>query len=552
MRWQMIDLPEDTRSDKFRLVLRLNSLGSQYFFGKWTLKRDKFVPHLHGNILTRFESIIPRLLFEMPRDHLKTTMITETRVLWRTLPFTEMDEILMRDLGYGDEWIRWMRLVHNPGRRTLICSETIDNASLLGMRFDWHFQQNELFRHAFSDILPNASCVWNSTSKQILSYDKGPNGEGTFDFIGVGAALQSRHYHDVVEDDVVGKDALEQESTMSKTHDYHRLLFGALVKPSTAEWTVVNNRWAPNDLSNFIRESNRKVPVNRRFIIEHHSALGGCGEGCSMGHPNGFPIFPEEFSMEDFDEIRQIQGPYFFSHQYLNLPVAPEECIFNPEWLRYYAPVKSPVDPKRHWLGHEVKAGQVIADVNPNTLIKSMVIDVNHSEERGRARHAVVVTGFDPETDRIYLLDFWAGSTSYDELAVNIFKLAKMWALKECWIEAIAGQRLMRYPLQIREKIEGYHLTPRFDLKTDRGANAKRDRIEALEPIFRQGQFWCRRDQGEFLDEYNGYPGFPTKDILDCLGYAPQTWNAIHAKRVMEKMRAHRDRWSARKTHTGY
>jgi hypothetical protein len=548
MRWRILDVPEDTRSAKFKLVVRLNSLGSLFFFEKFTLKRNKLSVHLHKPLLDKLEGFIPRLLFEMPRDHLKTTMITEGRNMWRVLPFNEIDEIAMRDLGYGDEWIRWMRLIHNPARRICIVSETIGNAAMLGKRFDWHFIDNDLFRHCFGDILPDSKCVWNQDSKQIKCRERGPNGEGTFDLMGVDAALQSRHYHDVDEDDVVGKDALREPTTMEKTHDYHKLLMGAFVSVHEAEWTVVNNRWAPNDLSGWIRENNKRVPPGKQFQIEHHSALGGC---CDV-HPHGLPIFPEEFTLEDFEEIRQTQGPYFFSHQYLNLPVSPEECIFKPEWLRYYSPTPSPIEPGKHWLKHDVREGEVIRDTNPKTLVRSMVIDPNHAEERGRARHAVVITGFDPETDRIYLLDVWAGSTSYDELVENIFKLADQWGLPEGWVENIAGQRLLRYPVEYKSKATGLKFRLRMDLKTDKSENSKRDRIESMEPIYRGGQFWCRRDQGDFIDEFCGYPGHPTKDILDALGYATQTWNAIHAKRVLDIIRRRRERYNARKSHTGY
>lgn len=530
------------------MVLRLNSLGSLYWFIKFTLQRDKLTFNLHKPILDRLESDVPRLLLEMPRDHLKTTMATEGRPIWRVLPFTERDEVAMRELGYGDAFIEWMKRAHNPARSILTVTETISNGVKLGKRIDWHFIENDLMKLAFNDIMPDAKCTWNDDSKQIKCPAHGPNGEGTFDFLGVGAALQSRHYHDVNEDDPVGKEALESELVMAKTHAYHQLLMGAFVSPKEAVWTVTNNRWAPNDLSGWIRKNNEKVPPGRRFVIEHHSALGGC---CPR-HPQGKIIFPEEFTMEDFAEIRETQGPYFFSHQYLNLAVNPEECIFKPEWLRFYNLTPSPIEPGKVWFRHEVKAGEVLPDINPRTLVKSMIVDPNHAEERGRSRHAIVVTGFDPETDRIYLFDLWAKSASYDDLVKNMFDLAKAWGIYEAWVENIAGQRLLRYPIEYMRKSSGYNLTMRTDLKTEKGANAKMARIESLEPIYRGGQFWCRRDQTDFLDEYYNYPGHPTKDVLDALGYATQTWNAIHAKRILDIVRARRDKQSARRGHMGY
>jgi phage terminase large subunit-like protein len=171
-----------------------------------------------------------------------------------------------------------------------------------------------------------------------------------------------------------------------------------------------------------------------------------------------------------------------------------------------------------------------------------MVVDPNHGGSDGRARHAIVVTGFDPETDRIYLLDLWAKSMSYDDLMANIYKIATTWNLGEFWLETIAAQKYLKYHIEYRNKIENRRLTVR-ELKSEHSKNAKRTRIEALEPLFREGRFWVRNDQAEFLDEYYDYPGGRTVDILDCLGYATQTWNAIHAKRILDMMRQRKERW---------
>ncbi len=544
--WQMLPIPEQS-SPKYKYVLRLNGLGNLYFFEKYVLQRNKLSPRLHQPICQRLETPLPRFLIEMPRDHLKTTVVTEGRNMWMTLPFTEIDEMMMRELGYGDEWIRWMKHIHNPGRRIIIVSEILNNAIKLGFRFDWHFQNNDVFKFAYPEIQPDASCIWGQETKQIKAVERGPNGEGTYDFLGVEGALQSRHYTDCTEDDVIGKKAIEEPTTMEKTHDYHRLLMGAFESVKNATWTVVNNRWAPNDLSGWIRENNKKVPESKRFVIEHHAALGGC---CDR-HPAGQIIFPEEFGQEDFDEIRETQGLYFFSHQYLNLPINPEECVFKVEWLRYYSAAPSPVDPNRHWIRHEVKDGEVLADFNPKVLIKSIVVDPNHAEERGRSRHSIVVSGFDPETDRVYLLDLWAKSASADELVRNLFLLAKRWGIGEYWLERVAGQQYLRYPIEYRSKTENFSMT-KHDLLGERSANAKRDRIESLEPLFRNGQIWVRHDQSEFLDEYTNYPGSRTLDVLDALAYSPQAWNAFHARRILDIVRQRRERHNARKSVTGY
>lgn len=547
MRWSPVPLPDPKDAEKFKMALRLNALGSLYFFVKVILQRNRLTERLHKPILSRLETNRPRYLLEMPRDHFKTVLITEGRTMWRALPFNEMDEALMRELGYDDSWITWMKDTHQPERRVLTVSEILHNAVMIGSRIDWHYKENKMFRFVFPEIMPDNSCTWTDESKHHKCASRGPQGEGTYDYLGVGGALQSRHYSDVNEDDVVGKDAIESDLVMDKTVNYHKLLIGAFERFDLANWTVVNNRWAPNDLAGWIRANQKE------FVIESHGALGGCDPaGCPDGHPADEPIFPEEFSKETLAKIREIQGPYYFSHQYLNLAVNPEECIFNKDWLRFYAPVESPVKMGRHWLRHDVRDGETIKDIDPNTLIRSMVVDPNHAEERGRCHHGIIITGFDPETDRVYLLDVWAKSSSYDALVDNIFEMGKLWNLNVFWLETIAAQRLLRYPIEYKNKVSDWHMRIE-ELKTDRGPNAKRTRIESLEPIFREGRFWVRRDQSAFLDEYYDYPGGRTVDVLDCLGYATQTWNAIHAKKILDIIKQRRDRWAtSRKSITGY
>ena len=92
MRWKPIPIPDPREAVKYKLAVRLNSLGSLYFFIKFTLQRHRLSDRLHKPILQRLENDQPRYLLEMPRDHFKSVLITEGRTMWRSLPFNEADE----------------------------------------------------------------------------------------------------------------------------------------------------------------------------------------------------------------------------------------------------------------------------------------------------------------------------------------------------------------------------------------------------------------------------------------------------------------------------
>jgi hypothetical protein len=476
-------------------------------------------------------------VIEIPRDHLKSTIYSECLPMWRALAFTDQDEEIFRNIGgdYGrDELILWFRRAHRQDIRWLLVSEVIKNAVKLGTRISKHYENNEVFRYIHDDVIPSAGGTWNNESLHHKRSATGDSfGEGTYDFIGVGGALQSRHYDGIIEDDLVGKEAIESEIEMAKTIDYHKLLVGAFNPEADSsgrenDELVVGNRWAWNDLNSWIR-------VNEPYFnFTTHSALGGC---CKL-HPYGAAIYPEAFSIEKLEKWKKRLGTYHFSCQFLNMPINPAELKLNKKDLRYFEFVRAESEVITHKkqriaIRHHVHEGDTIADVMPRTLRRYMIVDPNHAEQRGRCRHAITVTGIMDDPRRIYLLDVWAKSSSIETLINAIFILCKQWKLNEVYLETIAAQRYLKYHLEYRQAVtdpasdDGYIKNISFkELKTPRTANAKQLRIESLIPIIERHELWVNTSgQDEFMEEVETYPNGPLRDVLDTLGYGPQVWN---------------------------
>jgi hypothetical protein len=539
VKWNILPVPEE-RGDRQKMALRLNALGSLYFFEVGVLKRKR-LGKLHRNICSKLETDNLKIVLELPRDHMKTTVVTEGLAIWWALTFNEADEAAMREIGYSDEWIRFMKHVHNPATRTLTISENEENAFKMGLRIDKHYFENDMFKYLFKELLPDGSCNWNKNTKQQKAGKFHAHGEGTFDYMGVGGAGQSRHYDRIIEDDLVGISAKQSPLVMEQTIDYHRLLAGLFDsemygRDRTGDEIIVGNRWTPFDLNGWIRENE---PV---FEIESHSAEGGCCDD----HPAGEPIFPEEFSIPKLEEIRAREGAYNYSHHFLNLAVMEEECIFQKNWLKFYDYAKAKDGTQRAVLRPEVSNGDVLPDIYPSQLTVSMIVDPNHAGESGRARHSVVILGLNPDTDDFYLLDLWAKSASYDDLLSNIYRLAKHWKLYEFWLETIAAQRYLKYHIEYRNRVEDRTLRVK-ELRFDRSRNAKATRIQSLVPIFQSGKFWCRKEHSEFLSEYYAYPASRTVDVLDCIGYAPQTFEAVRLRDILSMAKERNDSMRARK-----
>src|SRR5207245_2011689 len=389
------------------------------------------------------------------------------------------------------------------------------------------YESGAIFRLLFPEIMPDSSCGWSAYSLQHKrSPQADPHGEGTFDFLGVGGALQSRHYDGIlVQDDLVVRKAVESISVMEKTIDYHQLIVGAFENPESDlhenDEFVVGNRWSYSDLNSHIRES------ESWFTIESHSALGGC---CPE-HPSDTPIFPEEFSFDKLLRLKDRLGTYSFSCQYLNNPAAPENADFKPEWLNNYT-LEDPSENNRWKLTvvPEVTEGVVRKNLDVHAHLSiGMAVDPNHSGNSGlgRCRHAIVVVGQSAVGD-FYLLDYYAEASSYDSFYGKIYELADKWKLTKFGLETIAAQRYIGHHIQQINRIQGRSLKI-LELKGEvEGPDGELTRKKewrirnVLAPIFESGHFFTQRRFQKFLDEYTTFPKGKFVDILDALAYIPQ------------------------------
>lgn len=553
--WTVLPIVDGMTPQMVDMVHRLNSLGSFYYFTKIALRKHRLTSHLHKDICDSLEKDSLKEVLEIPRDHFKSTICSEAYPIWRSLPFSQLDEMYMLQLGYSTEWISWMQHIHNQDQRNLLVSANIKNAAKLGRRIDFHYFSNDLFRGLFPEILPNKSDAWavESMTHRRSMTAKSAQGEGTYDSLGVGAALQSRHYDLIIEDDLVGMEALDSDIVMQSVIDYHKLVVGAFDsvpgRPDlVGDEIVVGNRWQYEDLNSYLRE------FEPEFSFQSHDAEGGC---CAK-HPPMQPIFPEEFSWAKLKKIEARLKTYFYSCQYRNKPTPPGEELFKESWLRWFnyerfidrtsegylvrsnsgIVTEQPGNLYRVKIHHEIVQGEVIKDVLPNSLERGMLVDPSHAGVNGRSRHCVLIYGVTNTPPRLYLLEVWAKSDSYSELVNKMYELGEKWKIKRPYCEGVAFQNFLGYhfsALKESRKRLGKWTFDTVDtdtLRTDRSEDGKKKRIEAMEPVYKRGEFWvCKTGMDSFLEEYRKYPYSKYKDILDTLGYLLQVTKPGRAQR---------------------
>jgi len=559
LNYNLIDpsvLPEAVKP----LAYRANCLMDLYYLSTVVLKKRRFSKNpiksknLHYTMCLTVMKDGLKEVIEIPRDCFKSTVYAECYPIWRALPFGKPEEDFFSNLGYSDLYIMWMHRCHSQDIRILIVSETIKNAIKLGVRVANHYENNEDFRRLFFDILPTEKETWTADSLHQRRTSAGTGqGEGTFDFIGVGAALQSRHYNLCIQDDLVGREARKSAIVMADTIDYHQILVGATDNENVDnpnrdfDEIVVGNRWSYNDLNSHIREN------EPYFNCSTHSALGGC---CSL-HPFGEPLFPEELGTQKLIRWKQRIGTYHFSCQFLNYPIDPAKKKFNLADFRYFhiekvntalsIPKELPwykvpgltqlPQQYRNVIRHHVAEGDVEKDVFPRYLDRYIITDPRHSDEREaselgtgtRCRHAIVVVGASSEPRRLYVLDQWAKTCSTKSYIEKILYYTLKWKLDKIHCEAVGAQKFLIYHFNyfvqqqkyLHPEVTNIRMVP---LKSSQSANAKFERIENTIPMAERHEIWLDANNcSEIREEWEKYgQTHTTVDLIDTFGYVDQ------------------------------
>lgn len=579
--WKWIPINNNMHPGLVHKINRLNALGDSFYFIKGVLRKKRLSNVFHRQQCDTYQCWSLKEVNEIPRDHFKTTLGLG-HAMWWALPFTDVEEKLMRALGYDDAFIKWMYRAHDQNTRTLICMEVIKNAWKVGRKISNEYKGNDFFKKLFPEIQPDSSCQWSAdtmTHKRSYKGNTDPNqGEGTYEFTGVDAALQSKHYKRCIYDDLYGREALKSELVATSTWEWMQLAVGAFDSdpddPDMECDEIVNgNRWSFHDLNDTIRQ---KLTY---FHFHTHDAEGGC---CDL-HPAGKPIFPEEWTLSKLARFRERLGEYYYSCQFRNKPIPPGGNLFKTEWLKYYAYKtvnvetvqpgfksidlnlgedslfltqtykiipKEELQTKRHMsIRHEIKDGVQRKDILTSHLSKMLMLDPNHNGEEGRCNHALMLLGINHDPFSIYILDGYAKTCSREDIIHYAYVMAEKWRIREIWVETSAGQTWCKTSFdtedKYRKQLGKWHFHKVNPFKDNRNENAKSDRIEDTEPFFRRGQIWiCTNNQDgftqQFLKEYNEYPLCATKDIMDILGHGIQ--NLQHSTMSEREVRMFADK----------
>jgi len=227
-------------------------------------------------------------------------------------------------------------------------------------------------------------------------------------------------------------------------------------------------------------------------------------------------IFPERFPPHVIEEIRKREGPYKFSAQYLNNPIAQEGADYKPEWLQYYRVAQD---------NRTLLPQDGTPPVRLSTLLRFSFYDPSSGGKSARAENAIVGSGVAPDK-RIFVLNAWSANCSIGEAIERWHVVNDRFAFYKCMYEAVGAQKTVtdiikertygtpcKYCNALHKRIRPEPVTP--------GPGNKEDRIRMFsQSVFEEKRVYLRvSGQEKLKTQVLSFPHGALVDQFDSLAY---------------------------------
>lgn len=348
------------------------------------------------------------------------------------------------------------------------------------------FESNILLKELFPDILwadPRKEAPKWSEDDGIIVQRTGNPKESTIEAWGlVDGQPTSRHFTLMIYDDVITRESVTNPEMILKV---------------TEAWELSRNLTTEGGRTRYIGTRYHKMDTYRT-MIERQAAIPRIYPGTDTGHADGKPVMWTE---ETLAKKRRDMGPYIFSCQILQDPMAEETQGFNEEWLRFW--------PAEHYDGMNI-----------------YILGDPASKKKKSSDYTVfLVIGLG--MDQNYkIIDMVRDRINLKQRGDILFQLHRTYRPLKVGYEEYGLQADIEY-FEERMERDNYY----FDIVALKGSVAKEDRIKGLVPDFEQGRIYlpqrCLRMNWErqledltrvFInEEYNVFPYISHDDMLDAL-----------------------------------
>jgi len=494
-----------------RKLMRANLEGSLYQFCSLVLGYGDLNPQLHGELCTYIESWgeknRDRLMSQIPRGHLKSSVGTIANALWQILK--EPDKPIAIINAAENNATNWLRAIRSVLERSEWISELWPEILPRGVS-----RHDELSRPQ--------SLKWSDSEIELEGRRIG-DPEPSISAWGMGSGVVGHHWPKIILDDIIGNRERDSQAEMQRAKNWV-LAHTALMRPAESGLVYVNcTPWTYDDVYALLL-------LKYGYVLYRRAALEKPDRTPSLG---GDPILPELFSRESLMRIYWA-NPTSFLAQYMTNPVPGEDQAFDIETVRYFqihrdeeGPRTIEIEPDSHKPRRSAQHEPLTAPrfVRLNQLNVACFLDPAPAESSDRkrepnARNGLLVEGIDP-WGRRYILYAKGLLCRPIDVIHEVFKLSRLFGYSKVYIEEVNFSTLYRHWIQDLQgpgrTYQDYNLSS-IPLKP--GRTNKDTRIRDKINGWDDGVYYLnRRNTDDFFEEFSQYPYSRTRDLLDALAY---------------------------------
>lgn len=413
----------------------------------------------HAVVAKAFEDIasgkIKRLAISMPPRHTKSEFGSYMLPAWFLGKFP--DKKVMQASNTGELAVGFGRKVRN-----LVMSE----------------QYHEVFPNTNLRVDSKAAGRW------------AVNEVGEYFAIGVGGTMTGRGADLVIIDDphTEGEAALaaHDPSVYDKSYEWYTSGPRQRLQPNGAI-VIIATRWGERDLiGRVLKDAADRGKPDEWRVIEFPAIL-----------PSGNPLWPEFWSLEELENLKEELPPAKWNAQYQQRPTGEEGAIVKREWWQ-------------RWQKENPPPCQFIIQAWDTAFTKNERSDFSACTTWG-----VFYLNDDVNDPNIILLDGFQKRMEFPELKEKTKSHYLDWEPDECLVEAKAAGASLIQELNQQEGIFLRSYTPSRGTRAQ--SNDKIARLNAVAAIFHAGKVWApeTRWADEVIDQMASFPNAAHDDLVD-------------------------------------
>jgi len=269
----------------------------------------------------------------------------------------------------------------------------------------------------------------------------------------------------IICDDLLKDQEVESPVSREKLYRWFKRVVMNLGKGALI--VIVNTIMHPDDL-----------PSRLLNEIKDGKLKGWIGLRFSAITPEGKPLWPERWSLEDIDKKREQLGSYVFATEWENEPIPAEEQKFRREWFQFYTP-------------QEIR----------NLKLK-IVMAVDPATGKATSDFSAIVVAGKSENNQIYVLDAEGEKISDLKLIKRIIDKYRAWRPERILFETQAFQEIYKNQL-VREALREGIILP---VKGIKHSINKEMRIGKLQSLIESGNILFKESQTLLLSQLEEFP----------------------------------------------